>query len=444
MGVAAYTGPFGRAQAERLLWRAGFGPRKGEADALAKLGLDAAVRSLTRPGPERLVGPAPKDSRGRGLAPADAWGHDHLWWLDRMVRTNRPLTERMTLVWHDWFATSLDGVGSQKLMLRQNALLRRHALGSFGSLLREITKDPAMLLWLSGTDNTRWSPNENYARELMELFTLGAGRGYTERDVREQARALTGWRNSWRSGVGAHAFRYDRERHDRGVKRVFGQRGPYDWQDAVRLCLAHRRHPAFFVEKLWSYFVPTPPDAATRRSLERLYRRDGAVRPVVEAILRHPALYGGPRMVKPPAVYTAGLLRALGRGVDTTEWSWLAGMSGQRLFMPPNVAGWDDDRWLDTATFRGRWWIANYATRPYSLTDKQAASVPSQPDALVDDAIAFWGSPTLRAETRGALLSFARTALGDANQSWKRRSYPFLVANALRQLVAVSPDYQTS
>jgi len=177
MGVSVYQGPFGREQAERLLWRAGFGPRPGEAEALAKLGLGDAVHSLTRPGAERFVGPAPRDDRGRGLAPGDAWGHDHLWWLDRMVRTSRPLVERMTLVWHDWFATSLAGVGSQKLMLNQNKLLRRLSLGSFDSILREITKDPAMLIWLSGTENTRWSPNENYARELMELFTLGAGRG---------------------------------------------------------------------------------------------------------------------------------------------------------------------------------------------------------------------------------------------------------------------------
>jgi uncharacterized protein (DUF1800 family) len=443
MGTAVYTGAFGREQAERLLWRAGFGPRKGEAAALAKLGLDGAVRSLTRPGPEKLVGPAPRDSRGRALAPTDAWGHDHLWWLDRMVRTSRPLVERMTLVWHDWFATSLDGVGSQKLMLRQNALLRRHALGSFGTLLRDVTKDPAMLLWLSGTENTRWSPNENYARELMERFTLGSGRGYTERDVREQARALTGWDNDWRRGAGNVNFRYERDRHDRGTKRIFGERGAFDWQDAVRLCLAHHRHAPFFVEKLWSYFVPTPPDARTRRSLEAAYRRGHAVRPVVEAILRHPAFYEGPRMVKPPAVYTAGLLRGIGRGVDSDEWSWLAGMAGQRLFLPPNVSGWDDSRWLDTATFRGRWWVANNAARPFSLTDKQAGSVPSQPDALVEGAIAFWGSPTLRPETRRALLEFARRSLGDANQSWKRRTYPVHVANALRQLVATSPDFQT-
>jgi uncharacterized protein (DUF1800 family) len=443
MGVAAYRGPFGREQAERLLWRAGFGPRPGEAEKLAKLGLDGAVLSLTRPKAERFVGPAPRDDRGRALAPADAWGHDHLWWLDRMVRTSRPLVERMTLVWHDWFATSLAGVGSQKLMLDQNKLLRRLSLGAFDTMLREVTKNPAMLLWLSGTQNTKWSPNENYARELMELFTLGAGRGYTERDVREQARALTGWASDWRRGAGNVNFRFERDRHDTGRKRVFGKSGDFDWQDAVSLCLKHPKHPSFFVEKLWGYFVPVGPDAGTRRSLEALYRRDFQIRPVVEAILRHPALYTGPRMVKPPAVYTAGLLRAIGRGIDTASWSWLAGMSGQRLFMPPNVSGWDDERWLDTATFRGRWEVANYATRPVSLTDKQAASLPEAPAALVDGALEFWGSPTVRPETRAALLAFATRAMGDADARWKKTSYRYLTANALRQLIAVSPDLQT-
>ncbi len=220
----------------------------------------------------------------------------------------------------------------------------------------------------------------------MELFTLGAGRGYTERDVREQARALTGFRNDWRRGAGNVNFRFERERHDGGEKRVFGKTGNFDWQDAVDLCLQHPKHASFFVEKLWQYFVPTAPDAAARRSLKALYRKDLQILPVVEAILRHPALHTGPRMVKPPAVYTAGLLRAIGRGVDTQAWSWLSSQSGQRLFMPPNVSGWDDERWLDTATFRGRWEVANYASRPYSLTDKQAPSLPAEPQALVDGA----------------------------------------------------------
>jgi len=310
-------------------------------------------------------------------------------------------------------------------------------------MLHEITRDPAMLLWLSGTKNTKWSPNENYARELMELFTLGAGRGYSEQDVREQARALTGFDNEWRRGLGAHNVHFERKRHDAGTKRIFGKSGSFDWQDAVRLCLRHPNHPSFFVEKLWGYFVPTALDGATRRSLEQLYRPDLQIRPVVEAILRHPALYTGPRMVKPPVVYTAGLLRGCGRGIDTTSWSWISDMAGQRLFMPPNVAGWDDDRWLDTATFRGRWTTANQAARAFSVTDKQAGSISGDPEKLVAAAIAFWGSPTVRPETRAALLEFARRSMHDANQSWKRKSYPVLVTNALRQLVAVSPDLQT-
>ena len=442
MALPVYRGEFGRAQAERLLWRAGFGPRPGEAEALAARGLDGAVRSLTHAGPERFVGQAPTDEDGRKLFPYDAWGHDHVWWLDRMVRTSRPLVERMTLTWHDWFATSNEGVGSQRLMLRQNKLFRWHALGSFERLLLDVTRDPAMLLWLNGADNHKWAPNENYARELMELFTLGARRGYGERDVREQARALTGFRNDWDEGVGPHNFRFDRDWHDEDVKRVFGKRGRYDWQAACRLCVRHSRHPSFFVRKLWGYFLPTAPPPATQGELERLYRRGHAVRPVVEAILRHPDLYEGPRMTKPPAVFTAGLLRALGRRIETTAWSWLGSNAGQQLFYPPSVAGWDDSRWLDTATFLGRWETAGYALRPAAL-DPGEASAPADPQALLGRALAFWGEPALSEPTRRALLDFAGRALADADRSWKRRQYPVLIENALRHLVATSPDLQT-
>ena len=439
-----YRGPFRKEQAERLLWRAGYGPRHGEAERLAKLGLHGAVHSLTRPGRDRLKGPRPHDGDGRRLAPNDRWGHDQLWWLDRMVRTTKPLHERMTLVWHDWFATSRDGVGPARLMIRQNQLFRRNGLGSFLVLLLEVTKDPAMLLWLSGVDNEKDAPNENYARELMELFTLGADRGaYTERDVREQARALTGWRNSWGETLGPYKFRYDKRRHDPGSKRIFGKRGHFDWRDSCRLCVHHRLHPSFFVEKLWGYFIPVPPKTGTRRSLQRIYVRSGyKVEPVVEAILRHPALYTGPRMVKPPAVYLAGLLRGLGRGVDTEAWTWLLSLAGQQLFYPPNVAGWDDTRWLDTATFRARWEIAAYAMRPRVLKDN-AKHVPHDPHKLLHRAEATLGHPTLTGHTEATLARFAKRAMADANSDWKKRSYPPLVENALRQLLATAPDLQT-
>jgi len=439
-----YHGPFRKEQAERLLWRAGYGPRPGEAERLARLGLHGAVHSLTRPGRDRLKGPRPHDDRGRPLAPRDRWGHDQLWWLDRMVRTTKPLHERMTLVWHDWFATSRDGVDSTRLMLRQNQLFRRNGLSSFLVLLLEVTKDPAMLLWLSGVDNEKDAPNENYARELMELFTLGADRGaYTERDVREQARALTGWRNSWGETLGPYKFRYDKRRHDAGSKRIFGKRGHFDWRDSCRLCVHHRQHPSFFVNKLWGYFIPVPPKTGTRRSLQRIYVRSGyKVEPVLEAILLHPALYTGPRMVKPPAVYLAGLLRGLGRGVDTEAWTWLLSLAGQQLFYPPNVAGWDDTRWLDTATFRARWEIAAYAIRPRVLKDN-AKHVPHDPHKLLHRAEAVFGHPTLTGHTEATLTRFAKRAMADANADWKKRSYPPLVENALRQLLATAPDLQT-
>ena len=447
MAVPVYRGTFGLPQAERLLWRAGFGPRPGEAEALAKKGLDGAVRSLIEPGPERLVGPKPHDDKGRPLAPRDAWGHDHCWWLDRMVRTSRPLVERMTLVWHDWFATSNAGVGNQALMLRQNDLFRYHALGQFDRLLLDVTKDPAMLVWLNGTDNRKGAPNENYAREMMELFTVGADRGaYTERDVREQARSLTGWQNAWRRGTGLYNFHFDPKLHDDGTKTVFRKSGRYDWRDACRLCVSHPAHPSFFVRKLWSYFVPTDPDAATVAGLEALYRHAYQVTPVVGAILRHPALIAGPRMIKPPVVHQAGMLRRIGAGITTTDWAWIGSLSGQQLFYPPNVAGWDDTRWLDTATYRGRWIGVQRLLRDHQLDpSKPPQRFPAGADGLLARALAFWRNPGLSDGTRYALQHFARTALADARgQDWKLRQYPVLIENALRQLIAVSPDVQTS
>jgi uncharacterized protein (DUF1800 family) len=128
--------------------------------------------------------------------------------------------------------------------------MRSRALGNFHDLLIEVTRDPAMLLWLSGTDNTKYSPNENYGREVMELFTLGADRGYTQRDVHAQARALTGFTNDWRNS-GPTNFRFDPDLHDTGVKRIFGHRGRFDWRDSCRLCVEHPLHPSFLVEKLW-------------------------------------------------------------------------------------------------------------------------------------------------------------------------------------------------
>ena len=214
-----------------------------------------------------------------------------------------------------------------------------------------------MLQWLNGNENRRQAPNENYARELMELFTLGADRSptpaYSEFDIREAARALTGWRNDYNAANGAHNFRFDPNRHDNGIKSIFAggtgtdsspwdvyEPGNWNVDDVPALCIEHPLHKSFFVLKLWSYFIPTPPSADTQAALESIYTSSSfTIQPVVEAILMHPDFYLGPPMVKPPVVYLAGLLRALDRGVDDEAWVWISGDMGQQLFWPPNVAG---------------------------------------------------------------------------------------------------------
>lgn len=453
-----YSGPFGRIQAKRLLDRAGFGPTRGQAAVVAEQGLQAAVHSLTRPaGDAVLIGPEPRTADGDPLAPADLWGHDHLWWLDRMVRSNQPLQERMALIFHDWFATSNEGVDQQQHMIDQSNLFRARGFGSFLDLTVEVTKDPAMLQWLNGNQNRRWAPNENYARELMELFTLGADRtptpAYTEHDIREAAKALTGWRNDWTSQLGNHNFRFDPNYHSTATKTIFS--GPpnstfnlhpatnWNWDDVPRLCIEHPLHASFFVDKLWSYFIPQAPSADTRAALISIYTSNGyAIAPVVEAILMHPDLYVGPPMVKSPVVFLASMLRALGRGVNDDSYTWLSDMMGQQLFWPPNVAGWDDSRWLDTSRMRARWLTVTWALDEHYYDPwNEPYDAAEQPLPAVDKALATWDYPPMRSEHQGELVSFSNNAWGSGSLAgWQRSPYRAMRQDALQQLIAISPD----
>jgi hypothetical protein len=439
-------------QAHRLLWRAGFGPTPGEADALTGQSLEQVVLSLSRPsGPATLSGPEPVDDEGDPLDPANAWGHDHCWWLDRMVRSDQQLVERMTFVFHDWFATSNSQVNSQQLMLDQNNLFRSMALGSFHDLFLAVTTNPAMLVFLNGTSNSKWDPNENYAREMMELFSLGADRGaYTEDDVREMARALTGWRNDWSAELGDYNFRFDPSYHDTGTKTVFGQTGSWNYEDAVRLCLSHPLHASFFVTKLWGYFIPSPPSEATLASLQGLYISSGySIRAVVEAILQHPDFYGGPELVTPPVVYNAGLLRSISRPIDTTAWAWLSANAGQQLFYPPNVSGWDFSRWLDTSTAKARWEMASYVTsktypNPWPAKGQSEYSATEDPATALSSALAYWADPLLSADSEQCIAGFAQSCLKEPLAQWERSPYRAIRQNALRMLIATSPDMQVS
>jgi uncharacterized protein (DUF1800 family) len=281
-----------------------------------------------------------------------------------MVRSNQPLVERMTLIFHDWFATSNDTVNDWSLMLGQNALLRSRALGSFRDLLLDITHDPAMLIWLNGIDNTKYDPNENYAREVMELFTLGADRGaYTEQDVRNLARAYTGWRATWVDGVGFTNFRYDANRPTPATRRSSGTPAtttgrrlrPLPQQLLPRVVL--RRE---VVELLRPHHARRgdPGHAAGPLRVQRLRHQAGRA--------RDPA---PPRAVRGQRAHEAagrvhGRCAAWHPAVHHHDRVVVARRRRRQfLFYPPNVSGWDDARWLDTSSWRGRWDIASYVTR---------------------------------------------------------------------------------
>jgi uncharacterized protein (DUF1800 family) len=439
------------AHVRRLFWRAGFGATPHEAAKWAKAGKQAAIDWLVRgtPGARELKGPRPS-ADGRVLDPNNVWGHDALWWLDRMVRTQRPLVEKLTLFWSDHFATSDQAT---PLMLAQNRTLRRGALGSFRALLGEVTRDPAMQLFLNLTDNDKDAPNENYAREMMELFTLGGG--YTEHDVREAARALTGWRARWPKNGGLVSVRFDQDRHDAGVKRILGRSGRFGTDGLLDVVVAHPRHAPFITSKLWGFFVTRPLPRATAARLERAYRSSKLrIAPVVREILAHPSLYEDldrPDMVKAPMVLVAGHLRAAGRGVEQSAWSWLLGQMGQQPFAPPSVAGWDwGPAWLSTDTMRARFQAANYLLddKHGALRVVKGAGHPKDtPSEAVDRALGALGRPWVSARTREALLALAGRWYDDLKpgKPWQVKQLPDradMLQRALRHLVLSGPDAQ--
>ena len=228
-----------------------------------------------------------------------------------------------------------------------------------------------MLVFLDGIYNEKHNPNENYAREMMELFSLGADRGaYTQEDVKEMARVLTGWTAEWSANEGLHEFEFDTARHDKTEKTLsaaFGTsgnpiKGNWDWEDAVRLCVEHPLHASFFVTKLWGYFIPSPPDEATLASLQGLYvelrlldPRGARGDPAAPRLLRRPRARDAARRLQRRACCARSAARS-----TRTSWAWLSANAGQQLFYPPNVSGWDFGAWLDTSTTKARWEMASY------------------------------------------------------------------------------------
>ena len=343
--------------AAHLYRRAGFGPSRDDLAEAERLGPDGTLELLLRGRPEAQEIAETLNDVGRIAAEADDHG-DQLrgWWLYVMLRGGHPLREKMTLFWHNHFATSLVKVRDPVLMFRQNGLLRAHALGKFGPFLQAISRDGAMLIWLDSSSNVKGKPNENYARELMELFSLGVG-NYTEKDVREAARAFTGWRTD---GTG---FAFDARLHDGETKTVLGQTGPWDGGDVVRIVLEQPSASRFLVRKLYRHLVSetaTPPDALLEPLCESFRRHDYDIAELVRTILASRLFYSPHafrQRIKGPLEFVLGAVREVHRASSPDEAlpqqvlvPRLAAM-GQPLFSPPNVKGWPGGTaWLNTST----------------------------------------------------------------------------------------------
>ncbi len=275
-------------------------------------------------------------------------------WVYRLLYTPDQLLEKTTLFWHGHFATGAEKVKDARMMWDQNRLLREHALGDFGDLVHKISQDPAMLIYLDSAINRKAHPNENFARELMELFCLGEG-NYGESDVLELARCFTGWE------IKNKKFRRNRYQHDFEEKTVLGQRGSFDGEDGVRIVLEQPAVARFIARKLYRFFVsdePNPTDAMLQPLADVFHHSDLQVAPVVQRILGSNAFFSSHcvgRKIKSPVELVIGMLRSL-RATTNTQLVASGLMSiGQGLFYPPNVKGWDGGRaWINSSTLLGR------------------------------------------------------------------------------------------
>ncbi len=278
-----------------------------------------------------------------------------LWWYGEMLATTSDLTEMMTLFWHNHFVSSLDKVKSPMLMYRQNVLLRHEAVGSYKKMLYAIIRDPAMLIYLDNTTNTKHSPNENLGRELLELFSMGEG-SYSEDDVKNAARALTGYGIDRKTG----SFRFKVRQHDYGVKEFLGQRGRFDGEDIVRIILEQDETALFITRKIWRYFVSDAPDEDEIRRLAAIFRSsDYRIKPLLEVMLnlesfKNSQNYGS--LIKSPVEMTVGTLKSF--EIYPKKLGLLVGINRrlqQDIFYPPNVKGWQGYKeWINTTTLLER------------------------------------------------------------------------------------------
>jgi uncharacterized protein (DUF1800 family) len=400
----------------RLVHRLGLGPHPGDNTTA---GFDATLAALTNPtGPDPGVAatpapqfPPPTPKLRKKTAPIEqvraqqrqlaTEGHQlGVWWLDRMAAVDAPFPERMTWFWHTHFATSIQKVKYPALMYQQNNTQRTLGRGDFRALANAMIVDPAMLIWLDGNGNQVGKPNENLAREFMELFSLGVG-NYTEQDVRQAARALTGWRVNYTTDTAG--FRAGR--HDKGPETVLGQTAPYDASGLVNLLVTQPASPRYLATRVWTRFVSdTPPDKVTMDQLLAAYGPGHDVTALVRQAVRSPAFTDPTSvLVREPVLWLVGALRTLRLRASTLPGpalqAALTGL-GQVPFSPPNVGGWPAGvPWLTTAAALTR---MRFAQTLAAHGDTSTVSATS-PSGRIDATSALLGLPRFTDRTAKAL-----------------------------------------
>lgn len=369
-----------RERLAHLRRRTGFSARESEITPLLALGIEGAVDKLLESPYDHAI----EDEAVLRLLQGEMNNLDPravgAWWLYRMLVSQQPIQERMALFWHNHFATSASKVQAGRLMLIQIQLFQRLGLDNFKTLTLEVAKDPAMLVWLDGNRNVKGKPNENFARELFELFTTGIGH-YTERDIQEAARAFTGWSFSRVTG----SFVFNRSQHDDSEKEVFGKRDRFTGEQIIEMAVEHPATAQHIARKFYQHFINDvePPDPRTVDDLAKVFRESGySIRALMRRLLLTPAFWSHlnwRKRVKSPVEFVVGSLRQVGIGERLRELNLNDGAGqrllaaylrlaiqwtrriGQSLLYPPDVAGWEWGKaWISSTTMLERMRFAQF------------------------------------------------------------------------------------
>ena len=466
-----------------LLRRGGFGPTPDELDRAMEKGYDATVEELLNPrGPDVLPDDLIRryhvdqsDLRGAGGAAN---------WIYRMAMTETPLREKMCLLWHRVFATAASKLIQGRVVLNQIDMFREHGMGSFDNLLLHLSRDPAMLMWLDNQDNHKGSINENYGREILELFSMGVG-NYTEEDIKECARAFTGWRvvnpeymsikmrnNTVRPyGYMTWQFEYDDDDHDHGQKTLLGETGDFNGEDAVGIICRQDATARFIARHIYHFFVAdeppvpqwphTPPldpdaiDLMTTAYFDSGHSIGEMLRTMFNADFFKSEASRFAR-IKSPAEMVVGTLRLAGGleipSSDTYAAAGACGVMGQGLLSPPSVEGWQGgSEWINTGTyiqrvnFVGR--ILGNSSKPgvRAIIDRiarHAGDSELSPEELVDACLDVLGPLEALDSTRGSLVYYASKygRLSFSDEQAASRAEEAVVA--LIQMIVSTQEYQ--